>query len=267
MNIIIVDDEISSLQTFLTEIIDIKDIEYKFFYDNKDNIISYVKDNKIKSAFLDINMPNINGIDLACELIKIDPNFKIVFVTGLNTTKNDLPSEIVNNVLGFIYKPYDYNDIKYYLNLINNNTIILEAKMFNSFDCFINNDVINFSSAKSKELFALLLVYNGKILQMNDAISQLWPDKDIEKSKKLYRDAVWRLRKTLEEYNFSCITFHRGALILDKKNIKCDYWDYLQSKIDNYNGLFCKSYDWALDYSTELDEIKEIRKQNKSSFK
>lgn len=43
MNIIIVDDEISSLQTFLTEIIDIKDIEYKFFYDNKDNIISYVK--------------------------------------------------------------------------------------------------------------------------------------------------------------------------------------------------------------------------------
>ena len=54
---------------------------------------------------------------------------------------------------------------------------------------------------------------------------------------------------------------------LDKKNIKCDYWDYLQSKIDNYNGLFCKSYDWALDYSTELDEIKEIRKQNKSSFK
>ena len=256
MNIIIVDDEISSLQTFLTEIIDIKDIEYKFFYDNKDNIISYVKDNKIKSAFLDINMPNINGIDLACELIKIDPNFKIVFVTGLNTTKNDLPSEIVNNVLGFIYKPYDYNDIKHYINIIGNTLVKLEVTMFNSFDCFINGNVVNFSSSKSKELFALLLTYDGKILEMNDAISQLWPDKDIEKSKKLYRDAVWRLRKTLDEIKFNCVTFKRGELILNKNNIECDYWDYLKGNKSKYNELFCKSYDWAIDYSIALEKIK-----------
>lgn len=260
MDIIIVDDEISSLQTFLTEIINIKNIQYKFFIDNKEDIISYVKENKVKNAFLDINMPNINGIDLAEQLIKIDPDFKIVFVTGLSIQKKDIPSQLINNVLGFIYKPYDFNDVSYYINLINNSSIVLEVKMFNSFDCFINNEVIIFSSAKSKELFALLLAYNGKILQMNDAISQLWPDKDIEKSKKLYRDAVWRLRKTLEEYNFNCILFQRGSLILNKRNINCDYWNYLNGKINSFNGLFCKSYEWSLDYAIELDEIKEKRK-------
>lgn len=67
--------------------------------------------------------------------------------------------------------------------------------MFNTFDCSLNSKVINFLSYKSKELFALLLAYNGKILEMNEAISQLWPNKDIDKSKKLYRNAGWRLKK------------------------------------------------------------------------
>lgn len=67
--------------------------------------------------------------------------------------------------------------------------------MFNTFDCFLNSKVINFLSYKSKELFALLLAYNEKILEMNEAISQLWPNKDIDKSKKLYRNAGWRLKK------------------------------------------------------------------------
>ena len=254
MKIIIVDDEITSLQTFLTEIINDTEIEYKFFKDNKNEILKYIDENNINACFLDINMPNINGIDLAKSIIDINSNIKIVFVTGLNTTINDLPIELKQNTLGFIYKPYDFNDLKHYINLITNSTVKLEVKMFNSFDCFINGKVVNFSSSKSKELFALLLAYNGKILEMNDAISQLWPDKDIDKSKKLYRDAVWRLRKILEEIQFNCITFKRGELVLDKTNIICDYWEYLENGKSNHTGIFCKSYDWGLDYSFMLDD-------------
>lgn len=256
MKIIIVDDEITSLQTFFTQIINENDLEYKFFKDNANEILEYVKSNNINAAFLDINMPNINGIDLAKRLININKNIKIIFVTGLSTTINEIDNSIKNNVVGFIYKPYDFNDLKYYVNIISNDNVVLDVKMFNSFDCFIDGKVINFSSSKSKELFALLLAYNGKILDMNDAISQIWPDKDIDKSKKLYRDAVWRLRKTLDENKFNCITFQRGALILNKENIKCDYWDYLNNN-GRYNGVFCKSYDWAIDYMVELDNIKD----------
>lgn len=262
MKIIIVDDDIVSLQTFLYEIIDVKDVEYRFFKDNKDEILNYVKDNNISKAFLDINMPFINGFDLAKQLIDINKDFKIVFVTGLSTTLDDVPLDIKNNTLGFIYKPYSINDLKHYLNIFTNTNTILEARMFNSFDCYIDNKLIQFPSKKSKELFALLLSYNGKSLEMYDAISQLWPDHDVEKAKKLYRDAVWKLRKVLDEYNINCIDFQRGVLLLDKSHIKCDYYDYLDNKNNLYNGSFCKSYDFSTEYIALLDNIALKRNSN-----
>ena len=131
----------------------------------------------------------------------------------------------------------------------------MTVKTFGSFDCFIDSRVVRFSSYKSKELFALIVAYNGKTLTMNDAISQIWPDTDVEKSKKLYRDAVWRLRKTLSELNFDCVDFRRACLILNKSNICCDFWDYIARKNKYYSGEFMKNYDWSISYLPYLDSL------------
>ena len=131
----------------------------------------------------------------------------------------------------------------------------MTVKTFGSFDCFIDSRVVRFSSSKSKELFALIVAYNGKTLTMNDAISQIWPDTDVEKSKKLYRDAVWRLRKTLSELNFDCVDFRRACLILNKSNICCDFWDYIARKNKDYSGEFMKNYDWSISYLPYLDSL------------
>ncbi len=256
MKIIIVDDEINALQIFLSEIIEKTDVEYKFYRDDEATILAYAKENIIDAAFLDINMPSINGINLAKNLINLDKNIKIVFVTGLAVTVDDLDEEIKPYVLGFIYKPYDFDTLNKYLNVIKNETQLLTVKTFDSFDCFAGDKVVKFSSSKSKELFALLVAYNGKTLTMADAISQLWPDTPIEKSKILYRDAVWRLRKTLTNIGIAhCIRFSRAQLNLDKSCIKCDYWDYLTTAKGNYKGEFCKNYDWSIDYLPALDAI------------
>ncbi len=256
MKVIAIDDEISSLQIFLKEIVAIDNLECKFFKDDPQNILEYVKNNDVCSAFIDINMPKINGIELAKKLISIVDDIKIVFVTGISLTKSDLPPSIQNKVLGFIYKPYSYNEVKYYVDLLSDNYTTMEIKMFGGFDCFVNKEIVRFSSAKSKELFALLITYNGRALEMNDAISQLWPDAPLDNAKKLYRDAVWRLRKALNEYNFNCVIFSRAQLLLNKARLRCDYWDYLATGKGNYNGYFCKSYDWSIDYLAELDDIK-----------
>lgn len=257
MKVIAVDDEISSLQIFLKEIVSLDSLECRFFKDDERRILDYVNHNEVSASFIDVNMPGINGIDLAKKLLDIHPGMKIVFVTGINLTEKDLPSKIKSSVLGFIYKPYTFLDVKQYIDLISDSCSYMEVKTFNSFDCFLDGEAIRFSSSKSKELFALLIAYNGKILEMNDAISQLWPDVPLDNAKKLYRDAVWRLRKTLSEYNFSCVSFSRAQLALLKSRIHCDYWDFLKTGEGNYNGIFCKSYDWALDYQMELDILAE----------
>lgn len=256
MKIIIVDDEINALQIFLSEIIQKTDIEYKFYRDDEAAILDYATKNRPDAAFLDINMPSVNGITLAKKLVSLHKHLKIVFVTGLNVTSDELDVEIKPHVLGFIYKPYDFDTLNKFLNIIKNETKLLTVKTFDSFDCFVSDKAVKFTSTKSKELFALLVAYNGKTLTMADAISQLWPDTPIEKSKILYRDAVWRLRKTLTNIGLDeCIRFSRAQLILDKTCIQCDYWDYLDAGKGDYKGEFCKNYDWSIEYLAALDAV------------
>lgn len=252
MKVIVVDDELSALSSFLSQIISKTDIDYHFFKDDYPSIIEYVKNNRVEGAFLDINMPNINGLDLARELIKISPEIKICFITGLNVQAENIPDSIKDNLISIVYKPINLTHLEEALIKMERKSSILTVRMFNTFDCFINSQLVIFSSSKSKELFALLLVLNGQSLTMNQAITYLWPDKDIDKAKILYRDAVWRLRQTLKDINFECVTFQRALLILNKDNIECDYYNVLNKKESRHDN-FLPSYDWSIEFEMALD--------------
>ena len=254
MKIVVVDDEMYALQSFLSEIIDC-DAEYKFFKDDETAVLDYVAKNHVDAVFSDIGMPSINGLVLAEKLIDLRPDIAIVFITGMSVTVSDLNEKVKANTLGFLYKPYSADKLAEFLNIIKNKTPTLSVKMFDGFDCFVDDKLVMFSSAKSKELFALLITYNGKSLTMTDAINHLWENSDVEKAKILYRNAVFRLRKTLNDIGIRCVGFERAMLTLDKTNVQCDYWDYLQTGEGAYRGEFCKSYDWSIDYLPELDRI------------
>lgn len=51
------------------------------------------------------------------------------------------------------------------------------------------------------------------------------------------------------------IEFKRTQIYLHKDNIECDYWEYLDHKTMNYAGEFLLSYDWSIDFQSELDTI------------
>ena len=86
MKIIVVDDEMSALHAFLNEIIEEQGVEYKFYRDDIAAVCKHTAENAVDAAFLDINMPKMNGIELAEKLIKISPALKLVFITGLSVT-------------------------------------------------------------------------------------------------------------------------------------------------------------------------------------
>ena len=259
MKIVIIDDEILALQSFLNDIIDY-DVDYKFFKDGK-AALDYATKNTIDAVFTDIRMPSINGLLLAEKLVDLYSDIPIVFITGMPITMNDLSEKVRANTLGFLYKPYNANKLTEFLNIIKKRTPTLCVKMFDGFDCFVDGKIVLFSSAKSKELLALLITYNGKSLTMTDAINLLWENSDVEKAKILYRNAVFRLRKTLFDLGINCVGFKRAMLTLDKTHIQCDYWDFLKSGEGSYHGEFCKSYDWSMDYLYELDKIAEKAKK------
>lgn len=262
MKIIAVDDEFGSLSVFLGAIVEDSDIDCRFFSGGVDAILNYCRGNEVKAAFLDINMPDVSGIDLAKKLIEMKPGIRIAFVTGTAVTMASLPDEVRENTLGVIYKPVSRLELKKCLAQIEERQSWLDVRMFDGFDCFLEGELVNFTSSKAKELFALLIVMKGKSLSMNLAISYLWPEKDLERAKKLYRDAVWRLRATLSSIRFECVVFSRAALSLDVSRIHCDYYDFLDGKQTLFPGYFLPSYDWSMDYQTEIDYLLEKRKRS-----
>lgn len=254
MHIIIVDDEIEALHSFLDELLlESKfSLKYQFFKNDMDAILSYVKKEKVDAAFLDVNMNNFSGVELAEQLIKYLPHIKIVFVTGFNFKVDDLEDNIKKNTLGVIEKPVNLMKVEHFLYIISNEVKELKVIVFPSFDCYIDGRPFVFSSQKSKELFAYLIVNRGRSVTMDRAITVLWPDKPLEKSKILYRDAVWRLRQTLKEYEFECVTFLRAQLILNTEHIVAELYDILDGKIKYKGQPFLVSYDWSLEYESVL---------------
>ena len=256
MKIIVVDDDIAALTAFLSHVVDKVGIEYKFFLDHPKQAIDYVKSNEVDGAFLDITMPEIDGVDLARELVKANPNILIAFITGDACDASALKKEFGVSLLGFAYKPYDSDVLNCFIDQVyyHAKKPTLRFRTFGSFDLFLDEKPIRFASKKSKELLALLVAYDGSSLTMDEAIAHLWPEKDIGLAKRLYRDAVWRLRGILKEYGLSfLVDFKRAVLYLQKEGVECDYWSYLHEKKGAYGGEFLIGYDWSLAYQNRLD--------------
>ena len=240
IKVLMVDNDSNVFHTFLDIVIHNNDIHYHFLNENEEEISSYLKSNNVNAVF----MP-FNNHRLAKAVISSFPNIKIVFTVEADT----VPPEIKDNVVDVLEKPFDGTSLRNCLDNISRQSKKMKVVMFNNYDCFINDKLVNFSSKKSKELFALLLINRGKTVTMDHAITCLWPDKDIDKSKILYRDAVWRLRQVLDQCQFPCVNFGRALLSLNTENITCDYYDYLDGKINKKDTFYLlKEYDWISEY-------------------
>lgn len=258
MKIIVIDDEIAALNTFLYGIVDRADVECNMFYSEPLASLDFVKENKVDVAFLDINMPTVNGVELAQKLIETDSRIKIIFISGYIHDEDEIKRKVGDNLLGFCYKPYNTDVLHRLIRtaLLNvDNGMNVEIKTFGNFDIFIDNQPIKFTCTKSKELLALLVDSCGGYISMDYSISRLWPDKFIGNSKRLYRDALYKLRKELSNNDLDIIETSRAQIRLKTDNIKCDYWDYRKCKTPYYNGIYMAGYNWSTDTQYVLDEL------------
>lgn len=261
MKIIAVDDEMEALSNFLLQIINDKRIEYKFFLENPLDALDYCEKNMVDAAFLDIRMPAINGVDLAEKLIKINPNIKIVFITGFTYDEDKIQERLGRNLLGFCYKPFDSEKLNQFIGKISaDGKREITIKCFGPFDIFLNGRAISFKSTKAKELLALLVAYNGSTLTMSDAMYHLWPEKELDLAKKLYRDAVWRLRKNLKDNGIGdIIEFGKAKLVIKTQGIQCDLWDCFDGLNEDFDGInFMNNYDWANEFIPAIEDAMKV---------
>lgn len=255
--VIIIDHDERILIECITVLSDDMRFTYQCFIKRPNQSINFIKYNAVSLAVIAMDNDEVDGLVLAEDLIIQNPAIKLIAVISgeINT---EIQQRLGTNLVGILDRiapskqiAKQFRDI---IDSLNIDEIRITYKTIGGFDMKINDIAVPFNCKKAKELLALLVFKRGAFIEMSEAISYLWPDKDIDRSKRLYRDAVYRLRHTLNNVGVEdCVVFQRARLRLNYNNSQCDYWDFLDGKKIIQEGLFMPSYDWGAEVQALID--------------
>ena len=250
MNILLVDDEQLQLLRLEKACKKVLPNDNYFCYTNPKLAYEENINNHIDIAFLDIEMPLINGFQLARKLKKINPTINLIFVTAYNNYALDAFSL---HASGYILKPVNENKIRieieglrYNIEYKDNNKKILTVKCFGNFEVFKDGVPLKFHRQKSKELFAYLVDREGSSTNMNELNAILW-----EEDKNSYlRNLISDIQETLKEAGAEEVFIKRhNECFIDVTKIDCDAYEYKNNNPDAiraYRGEYMIQYPWAI---------------------
>ena len=248
MKILLVDDEklqLTRLEESVRSAVPSADI---VTYTNPVLALSENKNTKIDIAFLDIEMPKLNGIQLAKALKNINPKINIVFVTAFDRFALDA---MKMHASGFVTKPVnqekifeEINGLRYPVELTP--TKKLQIKCFGNFEVFHDGQPLKFAYSKSKELFAYLVDREGSAININELNAVLWEEDHTSYLRNLISD----IQKTLAKIGASDVFIKRhNECYIDTSKVDCDAYEYKNNNpeaIRMYRGEYMYQYSWPI---------------------
>ena len=203
-------------------------------------------------AFLDINMPDINGIELAIQIRKKFPDIYIVFISGDSKYAMDAFAVHAN---GYLLKPVSFvklcNEIDYVLNSRRKKMKShIEIHTFGKFNVLVDGVLVHFNRSKSEELLAYLVDQGGVYVTRKDVFYVIWEEGEYDRKHQKYLDTVIRdLRKTLREYGIEEIfELSRGRMRVNAECFECDLYQFQKGDstvVNEYRGEYMDLYSWA----------------------
>lgn len=265
INIIAVDDEINILNDMKRILGRISGTQVEGGFTSSLEALKFVNKKPIDVAVLDIDMPELNGIELAGMLRNIYPEVQIIFATGYD--RYALAAHHLD-ALGYLLKPYTFQEVEKAVNrarfliegMRGRPDTGVEVRCFGTFDIMIEGRPMFFKYNKAKELFALLVDARGGMISMEQAITFLWEEREYDKRvKALYRKAVSVMRSTFKEAGCEdiCI-YYRSHLAANVERFQCDYYDFLKGNSNykrNFADNYMPEYSWAEETNANLKKF------------
>ncbi|TBL80988.1 response regulator [Paenibacillus thalictri] len=280
LRMMIVDDEelpAMRLKRLLTELSEWSVIET--FFDPLD-AYDYAKANPVDVAFLDISMPDLNGMKLSSLLVDIHPNIEFIFVTGFDEYA---VRAFEIDALDYVMKPVTVERLTTTMGKIRrvHRPVVASSSM----EVFLfggmrihyqaaggGKESIKLRSPKTEELFAFLVC--NKTVSREEIIDTLWSGLPPEKAWKNLNSTVYYIRKAIEASKCRCeITTTGNEIRLDADGFYCDLYEFerllkeirhesernldlLERAAALYTGslLQGKSCEWAIPYIRHLEK-------------
>ncbi|KMZ53557.1 response regulator [Dorea sp. D27] len=250
MKAIIVDDEKRALNLMASMLSVIEDVELEAEFQSPYEALDYIKTHGegVDILFLDVEMPGMDGIFMAGELLRLPCPPKIVFVTGYEKYAYAAwEAEAVD----YLLKPYRQADVRHAVERCKSFSRAgtahrIEVKCFPAFELFVDGSPVKFPNKKAKELLAYLIHNKGNWVETGNIVYNIFGEQDEEQGKKYYNVVSYRLRRTLAEEGVSgLMEVEYGKCRVRTECFICDYYRYLDGREELFDGDYMQQYSWA----------------------
>lgn len=209
-------------------------------------------------AFLDIELPGMNGLLLAEELKKYNPEINIIFLTAYSQYA---VASYKIHASDYLLKPVSKDAVENAMaNLRYKVKNRLCATCFGIFTAEINGEPLEFHREKEQELLAFLIAMKGDSVSGSQICAALWPETGDSK-----KDYFWKilseLRKDLSEAGVEDVLLcAKDSYSVDVTGIDCDFYRYLGGFNKNWNGRFMEQYSiWAEEIKGSIYFVNESK--------
>ncbi|MGN0244011.1 MAG: response regulator [Lachnospiraceae bacterium] len=202
-------------------------------------------------AFLDIEMPEMGGMELAKRLKEISPQLNVIFATAYSEYAMEAFSMYAS---GYLLKPVQKENVESALSNLRYPVSFREGKLqircFGSFEVFYEGKPVHFGRILSKEILAYLINLRGASANTAELCAAIWEDSvDSERNRHYFRNLISELRKVLKKYHSEDILIcKRNSFAIDTDKVDCDYYRFLNNDvaaINSYCGEYMRQYSWA----------------------
>ena len=252
MKVICVDDERLALEDVLVQCRAVPEVEEAVGFSSGKQALEWLESHSADIALLDIDMPGMDGIELAIRIREIRPEINVIFLTAYSQYALQAFSL---HASGYLLKPADREKLAAEFVYARSSgarpeKARVEARTFGGFDLFVNGEIVNFRKSKCKELLAFLIDKQGSSVTRAEAFAALWEDLQYTRPKQKQLDTIIRLlRETLQEYGIDDIfSMKSGTMRIIPEKISCDAYRLFSGDakaVNSYHGTYMSSYPWA----------------------
>lgn len=229
---VLVDDEILVLDLLKKIIRETNAIDVVGAFTDPEHALERIPSLNPDVVFLDVDMPELNGIELGTRLIETNEATAIVFVTAY---EQYAIHAFKLNAMHYILKPVDEQSVHEVVKRLSQKKEIEQVEACNSgkinffgpMHLLANENKIDFLTAKVEELLALLVLNNEKGISKWVIIDVLWEEASIEKSQQNLYTMMFRLKKTLRDAGIMVdVTSKNSIYRIEFTGVHCDVIEF-----------------------------------------
>ena len=265
INAILIDDERLALRELEHFLKGHSEISVIAVFTDPVEAIKQIAKFKPQLVFLDIHMPQLQGVDAASQILDICDNIDIVFVTAYD---NYAIEAFELHALDYVLKPINKTRFQSTIKRVLKSKIRnqpyynkrLQIQCLGKFQMFWSGEApIKWRTEKTKELFAFLIHNRNRLLTKDEILGSLWTEYNPKRAIRQLYNGIYYIRKTLDEYGVdkSLVSIDSNYnlnvkndivdadIFQSKLAISNDSLEDLEAAINYYTGEYLEAEDWT----------------------